>query len=184
MANPPQPKPIKLFVALLSNDEKLFSPVDHDLATRFGPIDSASARLPWAVTGYYEKEMGPGLLRRFVSFALLISPEKLPEIKLQTQALEEKYQWVEGERRRRRVNLDPGYLDAGKVVLASTKYAAHRIYLRAGIYGEAALVFQNGSFQPFFYTYRDYLWPETLVFFAALRSLYLRQLRNQPPSYY
>ena len=120
--------------------------------------------------------MGPALLRQFVSFAQLGSPEKLTEMKLRTQGIEESYLPADGERKGRQVNIDPGYLDVGKVVLASTKSAAHRIYLRSGIYAEATLLFQNGSFQSFPYTYRDDLWPETLSFFAALRSLYLKQL--------
>ena len=36
----------------------------------------------------------------------------------------------------RRVNLDAGYLCLAKLVLASTKDHAHRIYLRDGIYAE------------------------------------------------
>ena len=179
MGIPKEPKSVKLFIALLSRHEGLFPLVEKDLTPLFGPADSTSGSLPWAVTDYYEKEMGAGLLRRFISFAPLISPESLAEIKLRTQGLEQDYQWVEGERKGRRVNIDPGYLDAGKVVLASTKSSPHRIYLRSGIYGEVTLLFQSGSFQPFAYTYADYLWPQTLSFFVALRSLYLGQLNQQ-----
>ncbi|TAK09401.1 DUF4416 family protein [bacterium] len=178
MGRPGEPKPVKLFVALLSRHEDHFPLVEKELTALFGPTDSACGSLPWAVTDYYEKEMGTGLFRRFVSFVPLISPEALAEIKLKTQGVEEGYQWIEGEKRGRRVNIDPGYLDAGKVVLASTKSASHRIYLRSGIYGEVTLLFQSGSFQPLAYTYPDYLWPETRSFFMALRSLYLRQLKQ------
>jgi len=177
MGRPVEPKPVKLFVALLSRHEDHFPLVEKELTALFGPTDSACGSLPWAVTDYYEKEMGTGLFRRFVSFVPLISPEALAEIKLKTQGVEEGYQWIEGEKRGRRVNIDPGYLDAGKVVLASTKSASHRIYLRSGIYGEVTLLFQSGSFQPLAYTYPDYLWPETRSFFMALRSLYLKQLK-------
>jgi Domain of unknown function (DUF4416) len=173
-----EPRPVKLFAGLLLNSEDLLVSVEEDLIELFGSIDSSSGIIPWVLSEYYAKEMGTGLLRRFVSFDPLISPEKLPEIKLQTQTLEGKYQWVRGEERGRRVNIDPGYIDAGKVVLASTKNAAHRIYLHSGIYAEATLIFHDGSFQPFVYTYKDYLWPETRSFFSALRSLYLSQLRQ------
>lgn len=179
MGIPTEPKPVKLFVALLSRHEELFPLVEKELTALFGPADSACGSLPWAVTDYYEKEMGIGLLRRIVSFAPLISPEALAEIKLEAQGMEERYQWIEGEKRGRRVNIDPGYVDAGKVVLVSTKGASHRIYLRSGIYGEVTLLFQGGLFQPLVYTYPDYLWPETRAFFVALRSLYLRQLNQK-----
>ncbi len=178
MGIPKEPRPVKLFVALLSHYEDLFPSVESDLTGLFGSIDSASGTLPWEVTDYYEEEMGSALLRKFLSFGPLISPERLPEIKLITQDLEENYYWREGEKKGRKVNIDPGYLEAGKVVLASTKNASHRIYLRAGIYGEATLMFHSGSFRPFSHTYPDYRWPETLSFFALLRSLYLSQLRQ------
>lgn len=178
MGVPTEPKPVKLFVALLSRHEDHFPLVEKELTALFGPTDSACGSLPWAVTDYYEKEMGAGLFRRFVSFVPLISPEALAGIKLKTQGVEEGYQWIEGEKRGRRVNIDPGYLDAGKVVLASTKSASHRIYLRSGIYGEVTLLFQGGSFQPLAYTYPDYLWPETMAFLNASRARYLEQIKR------
>jgi hypothetical protein len=178
MGSPKEPKPVKLFVALLSRDRELFLAAEKELAALFGPAESASASLPWAVTGYYETEMGSALLRKFVSFVPLVSPGELAEIKLKTQGLEERYQWNEGERKGRRINIDPGYLDAGKIVLASTKGALHRVYLGSGIYGEVTLLYRNGSFAPLPYTYPDYLWPETLAFFTGLRALYLSQLKQ------
>ncbi len=173
-----QPQPVKFFVALLANREDLLTSVEADLSRLFGSVDSSSRVIPWALTDYYEREMGSGLLRRFVSVGPLLSPERLPEIKLQTQSLEEKYLSACGGEKGRQVNIDPGYLDAGKIVLASTKGSAHRVYLHSGIYGEITLLFHNGSFQPLIYTYRDYLWPESLSFFSAVRSLYLSQLRT------
>jgi hypothetical protein len=121
--------------------------------------------------------MGPRLLRRFVSLEALIAPEKLAEIKITTQALEAKYPSNGGQRKGRRVNIDPGYLETDKVVLATTKNASHRVYLHSGIYGEVTLRFREGAFERFDYTYPDYGWEETLSFFAALRSRYLSQMR-------
>lgn len=179
MGIPTEPKPVKLFVALLSRHEGLFPEVEKELSALFGPVDSASASFSWTVTGYYEKEMGGGLVRKFVSFGSLVSPGELAPIKLRAQGLEESHQWIEGGRKGRRINIDPGYLDAGKIVLASTKGASHRIYLAAGIYGEVTLLYQDCSFQPLPYTYPDYVWPETLAFFIGLRALYLTQLNQK-----
>jgi len=179
MGIPKEPQPVKLFVALLSGQADLFLEAEKGLAALFGPVDCASASLPWSLTDYYEKEMGSGLLRRFVSFVPLVPPGEIAQIKLRTQDLEARYEWNQGERTGRRVNIDPGYLDRGKVVLASTKGAAHRIYLGSGIYAEATLLYRKGSFEPFLYTYPDYLWPETLAFFTDLRSRYLQQLKEK-----
>ena len=177
MGSPREPSPVKLFVALLCNDNALVARVEDNLSELFGAIDWASDLLPWQVTNYYREEMGSQLQRKFVSFAPLIEPSKLADIKLITHDVEAKHLWSSRGKRGRNVNVDPGYLEANKVVLASTKNAAHRLYLKAGIYGEATLRFCHGAFEPFPHTYPDYRWPETLSFFLALRSVYLRQLR-------
>jgi len=176
MGTPREPTPAKYFVALLSPSSDWLTQVETDLTVVLGPIDARSAIVPWTVSSFYEKEMGGGLLRRFCSFSALRSPDDLAAIKLQTQRIEERYR--DARSGGRRVNLDPGYLDALKLVLASTKNAQQRIYLRSGIYAEATLFYHNGAFHGLPYTYRDYLWPETLQFFTALRAAYLGQLKN------
>jgi hypothetical protein len=116
------------------------------------------------------------LLRRFISLSRLASAEDLATVKLRTQQIEDRYRAPTSGGRR--VNLDPGYIDAYKVVLASTKNAGQRLYLRSGIYAEATLMFYDRGFHGLAYTYPDYLWPEALAFFAQLRSAYLAQLRR------
>jgi hypothetical protein len=76
------------------------------------------------------------------------------------------------------VNIDPGYIDAGKIVLASTKGAGHRIYLGSGIYSEITLLYHGGAFHSFVYTYADYLWPETIAFLTDIRAQYLEQVKR------
>jgi Domain of unknown function (DUF4416) len=171
-----QPKPAKYFVALLSSSPELITAVETDLAAILGAIDGRSDIIPWTVSPFYEKEMGAGLLRRFLSFLPPASPENLATVKLQTQQIEENYR--ERGAGGRRVNLDPGYLDVYKVVLASTKNACQRVALHSGIYGEATLFYYNGRFHGLDYTYRDYLWPETLAFLTTLREGYLEQLKQ------
>ena len=178
MGTPREPKPAKYFVALLSSDIELLSGVETDLSAILGEVDRRSETLPWTVSKFYKKEMGGGLLRRFLSFSTLLSPGNLAAIKRQTQRIEDKYRNLTGSPPGRRVNLDPGYVEAGKVVLASTKNAGHRIYLDLGIYGETTLLYHDGAFHAGPYTYLDYRWPETLAFLASLRSAYLEQLRR------
>ena len=175
MGTPGNPKPVKLFAALLSPENNLFTAAEKELADLFGPVDSETKILPWNVSDYYAPEMGSNLLRRFVAFARLVAPEALPEIKLQTREIEWRHNAEGGGRR---INIDPGYIDAGKVVLASTKNAGHRIYLRDGIYAEMTLLYHSGGFQRFVYTYADYQWPETATFLSDARAHYLRQLKE------
>jgi hypothetical protein len=175
MGIPREPGPAKYFVALLAAQAAILMDVERDLAAILGDIDDRSEVKPWVESWYYEKEMGAGLLRRFISFAPLSAPDQIARIKLRTQEIERNYRRpLSGGRR---VNIDPGYLDVFKVVLASTKNASQRVYLHSGIYAETTLHYNNGAFHGLPHTYPDYVWPETLAFLGRLRSVYLAQLR-------
>ncbi|MBI3300722.1 MAG: DUF4416 family protein [Deltaproteobacteria bacterium] len=178
MGVPTPPPPVKLLIALLSADPDLFVTAATQLTHSYGPIDLESDIFPWNATDYYCEEMGENLLRKFISFERLISPEDLVRIKLETNALELSLSSVSSSSFHRRVNLDPGYLDATKLVLASTKNQAHRLYLSQGIYAEVTLLYHHGAFHPFVYTYADYRWPETHAFLRRGRARYLEQLRT------
>ena len=178
MGLPTPPKPVKLLVALLTNDPALFTLSVTHLQSQYGPIDLESETFPWNMTNYYRKEMGENLLRKFVTFERLIAPDALASIKLSTNALETSLSDGESPTSPRRVNLDPGYIDATKLVLASTKDQAHRLYLSHGIYAEVTLLYYHGEFRPFVYTYPDYQWPETHAFLRRVQKLYRDQLRS------
>lgn len=167
---------MKYFAGLLSSSLELLAGVETDLVAVLGEIDDRSEAVPWAASKYYQKEMGPSLLRRFISFSRLVSPEELGTVKLRTQLIEDRYKVLPAGDRR--INLDPGYLDTFKVVLASTKNAGQRVYLHSGIYAEATLMYHDGDFHGLAYTYPDYLWSETIAFFARLRAAYVEQLRH------
>jgi hypothetical protein len=77
---------------------------------------------------------------------------------------------------RRLLNLDPGYISLGKLVLATTKDYSHRLYLGQGIYGEVTLYYRHGAFHPWEWTYPDYASERYCQLFAAIRSLYVQQL--------
>jgi hypothetical protein len=176
MGTPREPKPVKYFVAFLTSAVDWVAPVEIELRAIFGAIDGRSDLVQWSASNYYEPEMGVDLKRGFLSFAALRSPGELAALKLKTQQIEERFRRPDDHGRR--VNLDPGYLDSFKVVLASTKNANQRIYLDHGIYAEATLFYHSGGFHGLTYTYADYLWPGTLAFLAGLRTGYLDQLRQ------
>jgi hypothetical protein len=179
MGAPTPPQPVKLLVALLSADPTLFVTAAVQLQQAYGSIDLESEVFPWNTTNYYREEMGEHLLRKFVAFERLISPNELVHIKLKTNALELSLSSASSLASPRRVNLDPGYLDATKLVLASTKNQAHRLYLSQGIYAEVTLLYHHGAFRPFVYTYADYRWTETHAFLRRVRTQYLEQLRKR-----
>ena len=179
MGIPREPKPVKYFIALLSSEPDLISAIEESLTAILGPVDARSEILPWTASTYYDKEMGLGLLRSFVAFESLESPDRLADIKLATQRIEDDHRHKGAGSSGRRINLDPGYVESAKVVLASTKNASQRIYLRSGIYAEATLQFYHGEFHGSFYTYPDYLWPATIAFLTSLRSRYLEQVKRR-----
>jgi hypothetical protein len=108
----------------------------------------------------------------------LIDPAGLADIKLRTNAIEERYRdgrWgVE-----RPINLDPGYLELGKLVLASTKNHFHRIFLRDGIYAEVTLYYRDKAFQPFEWTFPDYRSAGYQQFFLDARRVYYHQIHEK-----
>jgi hypothetical protein len=163
----PNDDPVKLVVGLLSADRKLLEQALSALAEGFGTVSVKSPEIPFSFTDYYEKEMGPNLIRLWVGFHGLIESEQLSDFKHTTCSLEKRFL---GPNNKRRVNLDPGMLSLHNLVLASTKGFAHRIYLRDGIYADLALIFQTGKFQPLAWTYPDYKTPVCHEFLMRCRK--------------
>ncbi|MBI4835113.1 MAG: DUF4416 family protein [Planctomycetes bacterium] len=176
------PKPVKLITGILSSIPELFPEAERHLLEKFGAIDHKTALIPFDFTDYYNKTMGKPILRQFLSFSKLIEPDTLPGIKIWTNKLEDKF--VNTRRQGnipRPINLDPGYLDAAKLLLASTKDYSHRIYLSKGIYAEITLYYQNGSYQSWPWTYPDYKTKAYTEFLQTVRNAYLKQLKTLNP---
>ncbi|NPV09735.1 MAG: DUF4416 family protein [Anaerolineae bacterium] len=166
MGEPHRPPPARLVVGMLSADEALMGTVAKELAELFGPIDYRSPLIPFTQTTYYDHELGTPIFRRFLSFSDPFPPDGLATAKLLTNSVEQRYRL----RGNRRVNLDPSYLTLAKLVLATTKDHAHRIYLGQGIYAEVTLHYRGGTFEPWPWTYPDYRTPEYLAVFHELRA--------------
>jgi len=170
------PRPVKLFIGMLSQDISLFETLKKELQNIYASLDLESPVWQWEHTDYYSKEMGEGLKRKFVFFQKLINPEAIAEIKLKTIELEREYLNDKGNRR---INLDPGYLDSAKVVLVSTKDYSHRIYLGKGIYGEVTLIYSGKTYQPLPYTYPDFRTQEYFEAFKKARELYKAEIKRR-----
>lgn len=166
--------PEKLIIGILISSPDLLSQLEQALEESFGLIDYRSELFPFSFTNYYDREMGEGIFRRFVSFRDLVDPGTLAEIKHRSNELETRY--MEGGDRK--INLDPGLLSLGKLILASTKDNAQRIPLSRGIYGEITLIYRRKSFQALPWTYPDYQSPRYHDILHYIRSLYATQLRS------
>ena len=173
--------PVKLFMGVLVSDRKFIPNVEERLTPLFGPVDHRSEVIPFDFTDYYEKEMGDILDRVFFSFERLIEADRLPEIKRQTNELEDELAELlrtPNTTIKRPVNLDPGYIEQAKVVLASTKNFYHRIYIGRGIFAEVTMHFKNNTYQFFPWTYPDYQSRDYQEFFLRTRQIFRSQLRT------
>jgi hypothetical protein len=75
------------------------------------------------------------------------------------------------------VNLDAGYLDHNKILLASAKEAGQKVYLDKGIYADLAGRYKDGRYQPFewsFPDFRDGRYDKELL---TMRKRYMAQLK-------
>jgi hypothetical protein len=149
-------EPVKLVCGMISADERLIRQTEQEMEGMFGAIDIRSELFPFNYTDYYSSEMGVGLLRKFVSFDRPIDPMRLASIKIETNGIERKLAVQTVDSIKRRINLDPGYVTPVKLVLATTKDFAHRIYLGDGIYAEVTLNFKKNGCAFFEWTYPDF----------------------------
>ena len=177
MSKPQPPPPGKLIFGLIYRESTSARSCWEELELLGGPWDFISAVTAFHFTGYYEKEMGTSLFRRWGCSRRLVSQDQLAAIKLKTNELETRWE-VEG---RRRVNVDPGILSAERLVLATGKNYIHRIYLGSGVYGDLTLIYSKGSYRPLPWTYPDYQVPETIAMFNILRKRYRMQLQIRNP---
>ena len=122
------------------------------LEAEFGRLDYVSPSIPFTFTDYYNEEMGTPIERFFISFERLITPDMLSAAKVFTNNLENRMS-CDGKRK---INLDPGTMSIGNIVLATTKNRAHRIAIGNNLYAEVTLMYHHKGYESFSWTYADY----------------------------
>jgi len=167
-------EPALLLVAISSRYDAALDWARSGILQAFGPIALTSNAFDFIETQYYTSTMGTELKKQFVACETLIDPGALAEIKGATNNWESDYAAIGHHPEERPLNLDPGYITPAKLVLASTKDHAHRIYLREGIYAEVTLSFRQRSWQPMEWTYPDYRRADYQKFFGECREWLLR----------
>lgn len=181
---PPQ---AQLFVAIMSGKPGYCQEVERHLVGKWGAIDHRSEIYCFSeFTSHYEREMGDPIWKYFITFRRFRPVPDLVRLKLFTEQLEQMFltRPVAGDVTvnqvlSRTVNLDPGYLTAWHVVLATVKNYAHRVHLQGGIYSELTLLFKRSRIEPLPWTYPDYRAEATLRFFSTVRSDYLSRASEQ-----
>jgi hypothetical protein len=170
MAEPISHPPALLLLAAFSRYRDALHWARDRAADTWGPAALESEPFDFTETNYYAATMGTGLRKMFFAFDGPLDPGELADVKLRTNDWEKQYAAEASHPEPRPLNLDPGYLTLAKLVLASTKDHAHRIYLGRGIYAEITLSFRAHRWQAHELTYADYRREDYQRFFSACRE--------------
>jgi hypothetical protein len=179
MAQPTEPKPIKLICGMISANEEVFDAAIERMVGDFGSVDVASEIIPFDLTEYYVDEMGSSLWRKFVAFEPLSGPQVLCEAKHRTNEIEAELTDLFPDFSPRPINLDIGYVGLPKFVLASMKDFSHRVYIGDGVYGEVTLLFRQGRWEPLEWTFPDFALGLYDDFLSAARNRLREQLQQE-----
>lgn len=167
----------KLIIGVIYNDMDVYDKAIEILKEAFGEIDLESERFSFSkeYSSYYDGELGGEGQRVILSFRDTVSPERQAQIKLFTNDVEQKL----SKDGKRKINLDPGLISHGRLMLATTKKTGFRIPLSNGIYTELTLFWARGAWNKLPWTYRDYQSERVQNFLTKVRKIYLSQRKEE-----
>jgi hypothetical protein len=171
------PKPVKIISGVLypKDAPELLEWTAARLSERFGVVERECGPYDFDYTDYY-RDISPRLAKRFFSFRGVWNPCEIVGWKKFAIHVEARSAGDAGGGRR--VNVDPGYVDGARLVLASTKDSAHRIYLNQGIYAELTLRRRKFGWESFSYTFPDFRSGIYRSFLDAVRLDWKRDIRE------
>ncbi len=170
-------QPVKLIVGILACDASVLEVSRQVLTDAYGAADFISEVYPFDMTEYYVDEAGPEMVRQFLAFETLLDPGRLAAIKHATNQMEKDLADSLDTPYPRPVNFDPGYIEPSKLVLASTKNFAHRIYIGDHMYAEVTLTYNKGKWESFPFTFPDYKSGRYDTFLGEVRRRIVEQIR-------
>ena len=162
----------KLIIGALYADPHWLEQAKLQMRAQNWTIQQQSVEFAFNKTDYYTREMGPELKRCFLSIEGLQSLESAVDWKLKTLEIE-KHLSLDGKRR---INLDPGYLDFHRVVLLSVKEGPQKIYLRDGIWADLVLLKDKGGFRELAWTFDDLMYWCYIDFFMKVCAEYKAEI--------
>ncbi len=166
----------KLIIGVIYHNPEVLERAMKILTDEFGETDGMCEEFSFSeeFSNYYDDELGGEGLRRIYSFARTVDPSRQAEIKRRTNEIEKMFSGESG----RLINLDPGFINHGRLMLATTKNAGFRIPLSDGIYTELTLFFARGKWHKFPWSYRDYQSERVQDFLCEVRHKYLLERRK------
>jgi hypothetical protein len=178
MGQPSFPSQALLITAAFSRYDEALDWAKKRLEAEWGAIALESPAFDFVETDYYQPTMGPGIKKIFWAFEKPFDSAELVEIKLAANRFEEEFAAQAHLSEPRPLNIDPGYLTLGKLVLASTKDFTHRIYLKRGIFAEVTLFYKHRRWQHHDCTFADYRRADYQQFFSRCREMLHRRLKD------
>lgn len=176
MAKPQYPDKVKLLAAVLWRKPEALHQALSLLEEQWGTLDFKGADKDFSITDYYNQEMDGIPKRTLISFKQLFASEEIGNAKQISNYIEDKL--AAHNEGKRLVNIDVGYLNHNILVLASAKYAGHKIYLGNGFYADLMGRYKKGRYQPFEWTFPDFKQGCHDHELNHIRSIYLDQLRQ------
>jgi hypothetical protein len=174
MAKPQEADPVKLFTAILWADEDALQKAVKMMEENWGAVDFVGPDHSFDSTHYYEPEMGANLKRRLISFLDLFPPDNIGSAKHRCNELED----LLAKNTQRLINLDIGYLDHNKIVLASFKGAGQKIYMGKGVWADLIARYRSGRYQPFEWTFPDFKDGRYDRELNKMREIYRKQISD------
>lgn len=167
----------KLIIGIIYPTDELYGKIINILTEKFGAIDFMTEEFSFSeeFSSYYDEEIGGEARRKILSFEKLVNPAEQASIKIYTNAMEAEF----SKDGKRKINLDPGFISHGRLMLATTKKTGFRIPISDGIYTELTLFYARGGWQKLPWTYRDYQSKRVQDFLTVVRKKYLEQRKNE-----
>ena len=166
----------KLIIGVIYHEKDILDKAMAILTAEFGPVEAVSEEFSFSeeFSTYYDEEIGGEGFRRIYSFKELIDPARQADIKIRTNEIEAEF----SDNGKRKINLDPGFINHGRLMLATTKETGFRVPLKDGIYTELTLFWARGGWQRFPWSYRDYQSERVQKFITEVRRSYLAERRK------
>ena len=143
---------VKLIIGAIYSDSQFLESAKKKMEHLNLFVKNQSEEFPFDLTDYYTSEMGHNLKRCFLSIEGLQKLEDCFEWKLRMVKIENNLRKLG----KRRINLDPGYINLQSVVLFSRKQGPQKIYIRKGVWGDLVLLKEKHGFRNLPWTFPDF----------------------------
>lgn len=140
----------------------------------FGKIALSSPLFDFSETDYYRASMGAELKLCIYVFNPLMNPDLLAQKKRASIEFEQDIKRTHAFNVQRPINIDAGYLNGAKLVLASTKDGSHRISIGQEIFAEVTLIYRYGAWTDLPWTYPNYKRLDYKNFLSQAREVAIR----------